>query len=140
MIYRHSTIFARDYPKSPQPEAQVIADFATMGTCAGQQSDCMKVALRDGDIVGWVFIRAQKKKQTAELVHLCVEPTSRKIGVGTKLLQAAFAGCAAGVKTLLARADGHPDFPINFFEKSGFHLSRTPKSEKRLYVKTIEGR
>ncbi len=139
VIYRHSTIFARDYPRSSQPEAQLIADFANMGTSAGQQSDCVKVALRDGDIVGWVFIRAQKK-QTAELVRLCVEPTSRTIGVGTKLLQEALAGCAPGVQTLLASADGQPNFPINFFEKNGFHLPRTPNSGKRLYVKTIECR
>lgn len=139
VIYRHSTILARDYPKSPQPEAQLIADFANMRTSAGQQSDSVKVALRDGDIVGWVFIRAQKK-QTVELVHLCVEPTSRKIGVGTALLQAALAGCASGVKTLLATANKHPDFPIKFFEKRGFHLSRSLSSGKRLYVKTIADR
>ncbi|WP_245448716.1 bifunctional helix-turn-helix transcriptional regulator/GNAT family N-acetyltransferase [Phyllobacterium sophorae] len=138
VIHRHSTIFSRDYPKSPQPEAQLIADFANMRTSAGQRSDCMKVALRDGDIVGWVFIRAQKKKQTAELVHLCVEPTSRRIGVGTTLLQAALAGCASKVKTLLARADAQPDFPINFFEKNGFHPPRTPSSEKGLYLKAID--
>ncbi|MRG57428.1 GNAT family N-acetyltransferase [Phyllobacterium sp. SYP-B3895] len=138
VIYRHATIFARDFPKSPHPEARLIADFANMGAGAGQQSDCVKVALRDGDIVGWVFVRSRKR--SAELMHLCVEPTSRKIGVGTKLLQAALAGCASGVKTLSARADSHPDFSVRFFEKSGFHLSRTPSSGKRLYVKTMEGR
>lgn len=135
VIYRHSKIHARDFPKSPRPEAQTIADFADMQSAADEPANRVQVALRDGDIVGWIFIR-RPKKQKAELAHLCVEPNYRRIGVGTALLQAVLRN--AGAKELLASADKHSGFPSKFFEKNGFQLSHTSAGEKRIYVKAID--
>ncbi|PSH65175.1 hypothetical protein CU103_09135 [Phyllobacterium sophorae] len=114
----------------------MIADFASWRSSVGADKHQIRVALRDGDIVGWVFVRGSRN-QKAELAHLCVEPSSRRIGVGSALLEAALSICEGRASTLVAGTEEYWTSAHQFLEKVGYQLSPKAADGRRVYSKTI---
>jgi len=83
----------------------------------------MKVAVSDGNIVGFVF--AFTSRSIGWVTLLCVKPEFRGRKIGTRLFQAALAYLSAqGVRVV--KLDVEPGSPATgLYQKFGFDIERT---------------
>lgn len=83
----------------------------------------MKVAVSDGDVVGFVF--AFTSRGIGWITLLCVKQEFRRRKIGTRLLQAALAYLSTqGVRVV--KLDVEPESPAaGLYKKFGFDVERT---------------
>src|SRR5215470_3204427 len=92
------------------------------------------VAESDGDVVGFAeFVR--RSPESAELTRIYVLPESQRGGIGTRLLDAGLAQCAAeGLTRLTVSVERDNRLGRRFYEKSGFGEPREHFQQLQGYV------
>jgi len=98
------------------------------------QGSSLFVAESDGDVVGFAeFVR--RSPESAELTRIYVLPASQRGGIGTRLLDAGLAQCAAeGLTRLTVSVERDNRLGRRFYEKSGFGEPREHSQQLQGYV------
>jgi len=98
------------------------------------QGSSLFVAESDGDVVGFAeFVR--RSPESAELTRIYVLPASQRGGIGTGLLDAGLAQCAAeGLTRLTVSVERDNRLGRRFYEKSGFSEPREHSQQLQGYV------
>jgi len=139
VIERHGAVYAREYDWEISFEALVagiVADFARSSDPA--QEHCW-IAERAGERVGCIFLVAHpKKKHTAKLRLLLVEPSARGTGLGTALVAECIRFARhAGYRTLMLWTQSNLIAARTIYEKAGF--KRIAEEPHKSFGKSLVG-
>ena len=123
-VHRHGAVYAQEYGWDEQFEAQV-AEFVA-GFIRGhdpKRERCWMAEL-DGETIGCVFL-SRRAADVAELHLLLVEPKSREMGIGTRLVAECIRFAQqAGYRKIKARSYAGQHAARRILERAGFRLVR----------------
>lgn len=87
------------------------------------EADKIWVAIRDGDLVGWVGIRLHQEDSMGEIYILAVDPEAQRQSVARSLIEASFELMRkAGMKIVMVETGDDPGHEPSraTYEKAGF--------------------
>ncbi len=120
VVHRHGALYAQEYGWSDEFEAlvaQIVSNFITH--LKPERERCW-IAEMDGEIVGSVFC-VQADETTAKLRLLLVEPRTRGLGLGARLVRECIDFARrAGYKKLVLWTNSVLVEARHIYEKSGF--------------------
>jgi GNAT superfamily N-acetyltransferase len=121
VVHRHGVLYAQEYGWDEDFEALVAKVAAAYLDGRGTARQAGWIAEADGERVGGVFCMAGPDKRTAQLRLLLVEPSSRGLGVGKRLVaecvdspaRAATPQSSSGRSTCSPRPAGSISAPVS---------------------------
>lgn len=125
VIHRQAVLYTREYGWNAEFEgllAQIVASFVAKFDPAFEH--CW-IAECDGAVAGSVFV-VRKSARVAQLRMLFVEPASRGLGIGARLVDACIVfarGC--GYRTMVLWTNGNLDSARRIYQAAGFALVRS---------------
>jgi DNA-binding MarR family transcriptional regulator/GNAT superfamily N-acetyltransferase len=122
VIHRHGTLYAEEHRYDAEFEALVAGIVAGFARRHDPKRERCWIAERDGIVVGSIFLM-RKSKTVARLRLLFVEPSTRGLGLGARLVSECvrFARRAGYRKiTLWTQSDLHA--ARHLYEKAGFRV------------------
>jgi DNA-binding MarR family transcriptional regulator/GNAT superfamily N-acetyltransferase len=129
IVNRHGVIYAREYGYDERFEAlvaKVVAGF--IENLQPKRERCW-IAERDGQFLGSVFV-VEKKKSTAQLRLLIVEPTARGMGIGRRLVDEVIRfSKKAGYKRVQLWTQSELTAARNIYRAAGFQIVGTEGHE-----------
>lgn len=127
VVQANSNLHAQENDWNEQYEALVAQTVADYLNNFNPKKDCCWIAEKDGENVGAVFM-IKKSETIAQLRLLFVEPKSRGLGIGKRLVQECtrFAR-KVGFKKITLWANNTFSIARNIFEKEGYKLIKSEK-------------
>lgn len=127
IVQANSSLHTQEYGWNEQYEALVAQTVADYLNNFNPQKDCCWIAEKDGENVGAVFL-VKKSETIAQLKLLFVEPKSRGLGIGKRLVQecSRFARKSGFKKITLCTSDILSSAK-RIFEKEGYKLIKSKK-------------
>ncbi len=129
IVHRHGVLYHEEYGWDERFEAlvaRVVADFVDQFDPSRER--CW-VAERRGEIVGSVFV-AKKSKTVAKLRLLYVEPSSRGLGIGGRLVDEVIAFArSVGYKRIMLWTQSDLTSARKIYKSRGFELTGTEGHE-----------
>lgn len=125
VVQANSSLHARENGWNEQYEALVAQTVADYVNNFNPKKNCCWIAEKDGENVGAVFL-IKKTETVAQLRLLFVEPKSRRIGIGKRLVQECtrFAR-KAGFKKITLWSSNNLLSARSIFEKEGYKLIKS---------------
>lgn len=121
-------IALRSFPEAPILDENYHAQKLTKATAKTPR--CLKIAVIDDEVVGWLWLRTEKDRSTSEkfgyIKSIIVKPQYRHQGIGRRLLEIAEEYFTAlGIKRVdLIASEVNYDATL-FFEAAGFKQKHT---------------
>lgn len=125
IVQANSSLHTQEYGWNEQYEALVAQAVANYLNNFNPKKECCWIAEKDGENVGAIFL-VKKTETIAQLKLLFVEPKSRGLGIGKRLVQECtrFARKAGFKKITLWTCDSLTN-ARNLFEKEGYKLIKS---------------
>lgn len=123
IVHRQGALYAEEWGYNEEFEAltaEIVAAFVRNLQPARER--CW-IAEKDGEVVGSVFI-VQKSKTVAKLRLLLVEPSTRGLGIGSRLIEECVRFARrAGYRQITLWTQSELDAARRLYQKAGFTLS-----------------
>ena len=135
VVHRHGALYAREYGYDEEFEALVAEIVARFVQRYDARRERCWIAERDGDVIGCVFL-VKKSRTVAQLRLLLVEPTTRGVGLGTRLVDECVRFARqAGYRKLVLWTQSELRAARRLYEAAGFALIR--KERHRSFGKNL---
>ena len=122
VVHRHGLLYYEEYGWYEQFEALVAGIVAKFIQHYNPKQERCWIAVRDGEIVGSVFLVKQSKK-IAKLRLLLVEPKARGLGIGSRLVEECIRfSRRTGYRKIVLWTNHVLKAAKHIYEKAGFRL------------------
>jgi DNA-binding MarR family transcriptional regulator/GNAT superfamily N-acetyltransferase len=127
VVHRQGVLYAQEYGYDEHFEALAAEIVAKFIQHYDPKRERCWIAERDGEVVGSVFLVAHSKT-TAKLRLLYVEPSARRLGIGSRLVSECVQFARqAGYKKMVLWTQSELDAARHIYKKAGFQVIEKKK-------------